>query len=101
VADNIAFGLSVRKAPKDHIREKVQEMLALVQLEGFGERYPSQLSGGQQQRVALARALINKPSLLLLDEPLAALDKQLRTQMQVGASAASKKTGHHRHIRDP
>ncbi len=93
VADNIAFGPSVRRTPKEQIREQVKEMLALVRLEAFADRYPRQLSGGQQQRVALARALINKPSLLLLDEPLAALDKQLRTQMQVELRQLQKRLG--------
>jgi spermidine/putrescine ABC transporter ATP-binding subunit len=93
VAENIAFGLSVKRTPKKEIRRQVDEMLALVRLEGFEDRYPRQLSGGQQQRVALVRALITKPDLLLLDEPLAALDKQLRTQMQVELRELQKKLG--------
>ncbi|MFJ8235609.1 ABC transporter ATP-binding protein [Ureibacillus sp. NPDC094379] len=82
VFDNIAYPLRLRKMPKDEIKEKVEQMLSLVHLEAFGSRYPEQLSGGQQQRVALARAIVFNPPLLLLDEPLGALDKQLRKQMQ-------------------
>jgi spermidine/putrescine ABC transporter ATP-binding subunit len=81
--ENIAFGLSVRRVPKEEMNTRVNEALDLVELEGLGERYPREMSGGQQQRVALARALITKPRVLLLDEPLGALDKKLRTQMQV------------------
>ncbi|MGE3701993.1 MAG: ABC transporter ATP-binding protein [Hyphomicrobiaceae bacterium] len=82
VADNIAFPLSVRKRPSAEIAERVARALDIVKLAGFGGRRPSQLSGGQQQRVALARALIFEPQLILLDEPLGALDKQLREEMQ-------------------
>jgi len=82
VFDNIAYGLKVRHLPKSEIKERVNEMLKLVNLEGFGHRRVSKLSGGQQQRVAIARALINHPQVLLLDEPLAALDLKLRKDMQ-------------------
>ncbi|MBR4071175.1 MAG: ABC transporter ATP-binding protein [Clostridia bacterium] len=82
VFDNIAYGLKIRKVPKDEIEKRVNEMLTMVNLEGFGHRSISKLSGGQQQRVAIARALINHPKVLLLDEPLAALDLKLRKDMQ-------------------
>lgn len=82
VFDNIAYGLKVRHLPKAEIKERVEEMLRLVNLEGFGHRRITKLSGGQQQRVAIARALINHPQVLLLDEPLAALDLKLRKDMQ-------------------
>ena len=83
VYDNIAYGLTVQKVPKDQIRERAKEMLELVQLMGFEGRKPDMMSGGQKQRVAIARALINNPKVLLLDEPLGALDLQLRKQMQI------------------
>jgi len=82
VADNIAFGLQMEKASKQEIKRRVGEMLDLVQLPGVENRFPNQLSGGQQQRIALARSLVTNPSVLLLDEPLGALDKNLREIMQ-------------------
>ncbi len=82
VYDNIAFGLKVAKLPKDEVHQRVQEMLEVVGLQGFENRHIDNLSGGQQQRVAIARALVNRPKVLLLDEPLAALDLRLRKDMQ-------------------
>ncbi len=81
--DNVAFPLSVRKLPKAEIAQRVTRALEMVRLESFGDRRPSQMSGGQQQRVALARALVFEPSLVLMDEPLGALDKKLREHMQI------------------
>lgn len=86
VWENIGFGLRIKKLGKAEIDERVREVLSLVKMESFANRYPSQLSGGQQQRVALARALVNRPAVLLLDEPLGALDLKLRKQMQVELS---------------
>lgn len=83
VWENVAFGLRLKKIPKAELKNRVLEVLELVKMEGLRSRYPSQLSGGQQQRVALARALVNRPAVLLLDEPLGALDLKLRKEMQV------------------
>ena len=83
VFDNIAFGLRVAKVPKDEITERVNQMLEIVSLKGYGHRRITSLSGGQQQRVAIARALVNRPKVLLLDEPLGALDLRLRKDMQI------------------
>jgi putative spermidine/putrescine transport system ATP-binding protein len=82
VFGNIAFGLQLQHRPAQEIRRRVQEMLALVQLPGFDDRYPGQLSGGQQQRIAIARALVMQPRLMLLDEPLSNLDAKLRIEMR-------------------
>lgn len=91
IYDNVAYGLKMKKVKKNIIKEKVTQMLDLVQLGGFEKRYPSQLSGGQKQRVAIARALINQPKVLLLDEPLGALDLKLRKQMQLELKRLQKK----------
>ncbi|MDY7020035.1 MAG: ABC transporter ATP-binding protein [Cyanobacteriota bacterium] len=93
VQDNIAFGLRIKKRSRAEIQEQVQEALRLVKMEAFANRFPSQMSGGQQQRVALARALVNRPAVLLLDEPLGALDLKLRKEMQVELSNLHKNLG--------
>jgi len=93
VAENVGFGLRMRKVPKADRGRAVTEMLRLVSLEGFEARRPSELSGGQRQRVALARALINQPSVLLLDEPLGALDLKLRKQMQAELTRIQRQVG--------
>jgi len=93
VAENIAFGLKMRKVPKSEIGGKVKEAIRLVQLTGMEERKPNQLSGGQQQRVALARALVNQPKVLLLDEPLGALDLKLRQEMQSELKSLQREVG--------
>jgi ABC-type Fe3+/spermidine/putrescine transport system ATPase subunit len=91
--DNVAFGLRRKGVDKQQVKGRVEEMLRLVGLEGMGSRRPRQLSGGQQQRVALARALVNRPQVLLLDEPLGALDLKLRKQMQLELKAIQHDLG--------
>jgi putative spermidine/putrescine transport system ATP-binding protein len=93
VSENIAYGLMIKKVPKAERQNRVDETLDLVRLAGFADRRPNQLSGGQRQRVALARALINHPKVLLLDEPLGALDLKLRQQMQVELKAIQQRVG--------
>ncbi|MEZ5073447.1 MAG: ABC transporter ATP-binding protein [Solirubrobacterales bacterium] len=93
VAENVGFGLKLKRVARAEMRERIEEMLAVVRLEGLGERRPAELSGGQRQRVALARALVNRPAALLLDEPLGALDLKLRREMQLELKRIQKTTG--------
>lgn len=93
VSDNVGYGLKIRKVPKAEIAERVEQALRLVQLEEYGKRMPDQLSGGQKQRIAIARAVINEPKVLLLDEPLGALDLKLRRQMQLELKRLQKQLG--------
>ena len=93
IFDNIAFGLKLKKLPKEEIETEVKKMLHLVALDGFEKRKVDSLSGGQQQRVAIARALVNKPEILLLDEPLGALDLKLRKEMQIELKKIQKEVG--------
>jgi putative spermidine/putrescine transport system ATP-binding protein len=93
VRDNVAYGLMVRKVPRDERIARVTDALRMVRLEGFEQRKPNQLSGGQRQRVALARALVNRPRVLLLDEPLGALDLKLREEMQIELKAIQQQVG--------
>ena len=93
IYDNIAFGLRMKKIPEDEIKNRVDEMLELVHLEGYEKRFPRELSGGEQQRVSLARGLVNRPKVLLLDEPISALDLKLRKKMQIELKMLQRKLG--------
>ena len=93
VYDNVAFGLNLKKLPKNVIREKVEKVLEVVDLEGFEKRKISTLSGGQQQRIAIARAIVNEPDILLLDEPLGALDLKMRKEMQLELKSMHERLG--------
>jgi spermidine/putrescine transport system ATP-binding protein len=93
VAENVAYGLQQRRTPKAEVRQRVSDALDMVQMRRFADRKPTQLSGGQQQRIALARALVNRPAVLLLDEPLGALDRQLREEMQLELKLLQSRLG--------
>ena len=99
VWENVAFGLKIRRRPKDEIAARVEELLELVQLGGLGKRYPAQLSGGQRQRMALARALAPEPEVLLLDEPFGALDARVRVELRAVAAAAARRDARHDDLR--
>ena len=92
--ENVAYGLRAKNAPKSEIPERVTKALAMVKMGEFAQAAPAKLSGGQQQRVALARALVNRPRVLLLDEPLSALDANLRRQMQVELKSLQREVGY-------
>jgi spermidine/putrescine transport system ATP-binding protein len=93
VTENVAFGLEMKRIPKAEVGPRVQEALEMVRLGGFAGRHPRQMSGGQQQRVALARALVNRPEVLLLDEPLGALDQKLRKELQLELKSLQRRVG--------
>ena len=101
VFDNVAFGLRNRKLTKKDLQTRVREAVDLVHMGSFTKRRPGQLSGGQQQRVALARALVLNPAVLLLDEPLGALDAKLRRSLKVELKALQERVGHHLPVRHP